>query len=130
MLPCHPCDYIFTVIYGLTQSKDCWRCTNILSSGQICLSHWGGICESLVLIGYLSHCYLIGYLSHWYLIGYLSHWYLIGYLSHWYLIGLFVVTLALILRHREDCSVGAQCMVKSGDGQSGTTCRFWRFFSG
>ena len=36
---------------------------------------------------------------------YLSHWYLIGYLSHWYLIGLFVVTLALILRHREDCSV-------------------------
>ena len=29
------------------------------------------------------------------------------YLSHWYLIGLFVVTLALILRHREDCSAGA-----------------------
>ena len=76
MLPCHPCDYIFTVIYGLTQSKDCWRCTKILSSGQICLSHWG-ICESLVLIGYLSH------------------WYLIGYLSHWYLIGLFVVTFGI-----------------------------------
>ena len=50
MLPCHPCDYIFTVIYGLTQSKDCWRCTKILSSGQICLSHWGYLIdiESLV----------------------------------------------------------------------------------
>ena len=32
---------------------------------------------------------------------------MIGYLSNWYLIGLFVVDLALILRHREDCSVGA-----------------------
>ena len=34
-----------------------------------------------------------------------SSCYLVGYSSHWYLIGLFVVDLALILRHREDCSI-------------------------
>ena len=43
-----------------------------------------------------------------------SSCYLVGYLSHWYLIGLFVVDLALILRHREDCSVvrPVECTVK------------------
>ena len=41
----------------------------------------------------------------------LSHWYVIGYLSQWYLIHLFVVDLALILRHRQDCSI--KCTVKS-----------------
>ena len=49
-----------------------------------------------------------------------SSCYLIGYSSQWYLISLFVVDLALILRHREDCSIGGQ-LSEVGDGQSGTT---------